>query len=552
MKIIKYILIISLLLASVAMSAENLKVRIDSPVAPVVVGIEASPVSKVTLYRAGDRDCSVEKVCMSFSGTTDCFDIEQVCLYGVNKKGLPDTGRRLSDPVGLVGENAEISCDIDIVSDTTVFWVAVKLKDTVCLDHKVYAKCEKIETSSGRLRVPENGHSPMRAGVAVRKKNQDGVASSRIPGLAAGVDGTLYAVFDARHDSARDLQGNIDIGMHRSSDGGMTWKPLQIVLDMGTWGGLPEKYNGVSDACILVDKVSGDILVAGLWMHGLLDKNGNWIDGLNENSTEWEHQWKSKGSQPGHSLKQTCQFLITRSSDGGETWSFPDNITLDTKPEQWWLYAPAPGHGITMSDGTLVFPTQGRDAEGRPFSNITYSADHGRTWTASSCAYSDVTECNVVELDSSSLMLNMRDNRNKGNKSVNGRRICVTTDLGKTWQEHHTSRNALVEPTCMGALHRHEYIQDGKKKTMLLFSNPSDTSVRENLTLKASLDMGETWPDRYHIKFDQFRSAGYSSIESVDNDTIGILYESALADLVFIRISLDEILSYKESKPNNQ
>ena len=43
-----------------------------------------------------------------------------------------------------------------------------------------------------------------------------------------------------------------------------------------TWGGLPEKYNGVSDACILVDEKTGDIYVAGLWMHGVLDgKRGN-------------------------------------------------------------------------------------------------------------------------------------------------------------------------------------------------------------------------------------------------------------------------------------
>ncbi len=51
---------------------------------------------------------------------------------------------------------------------------------------------------------------------------------------------------------------------------------------MGEWGGLPQKYNGVSDACILVDKNTGDIYVAGLWMHGLLDKDGKWIEGLNE------------------------------------------------------------------------------------------------------------------------------------------------------------------------------------------------------------------------------------------------------------------------------
>ena len=49
---------------------------------------------------------------------------------------------------------------------------------------------------------------------------------------------------------------------------------------------------------------------------------------------------------------------------------FPDNITAKTKHPEWWLFAPAPGQGITLKDGTLVFPTQGRDEKGLPFSNI--------------------------------------------------------------------------------------------------------------------------------------------------------------------------------------
>ena len=85
------------------------------------------------------------------------------------------------------------------------------------------------------------------------------------------------------YDLTRDLQGNIDIALHRSFDKGLTWQPIQTVLDMGEWGGLPQKFNGVSDACILVDKNTNDIYIAGLWMHGALDDNGKWIEGLNEN-----------------------------------------------------------------------------------------------------------------------------------------------------------------------------------------------------------------------------------------------------------------------------
>ena len=84
-----------------------------------------------------------------------------------------------------------------------------------------------------------------------------------------------------------------------------------------------------------------------------------------------------------------------------------------------------------------MFPTQGRDKKGTPFSNITWSKDNGKTWTASNPAfydekatYGNTTECTVVELKDGSLMLNMRDDRNKvgsevhgAEPSVNGRRI---------------------------------------------------------------------------------------------------------------------------------
>ena len=128
------------------------------------------------------------------------------------------------------------------------------------------------------------------------------------------------------------MQGNIDIALNRSNDGGVTWEPTQIVLDMKEWGGLPEKFNGVSDACILVDENSGTIYVAGLWMHGILDgKSGKWVEGLTKDSTRWIHQWLAKGSQPGLGVKETSQFIITKSTDNGNTWSEPVNITASTK-----------------------------------------------------------------------------------------------------------------------------------------------------------------------------------------------------------------------------
>lgn len=346
------------------------------------------------------------------------------------------------------------------------------------------------------------------ADIALRRGGQDGVHTYRIPGLNCSNAGTLLAIWDNRMDSASDLQGNIDIALCRSLDGGQSWLPMQTVLDMKTWGGLPEKFNGVSDASITVDRVTGRIWVAGLWMHGILDDQGTWVEGLTEDSKNWVHQWIKRGSQAGLRPQETSQFLLTSSDDDGETWSAPINITEKTKQPEWWLFAPAPGAGITLSDGTLVLPTQWRDEKGVPFSNITYSKDRGQTWIASNPACSDTTECAVVELPDGRLMLNMRDNRNRTEKGENnGRAVYTTADLGQTWQRHESSHKSLIEPVCMASLHRHDY----KGQSILLFCNPHTKKGRHSMTLQYSLDDGQTW--HIALLLDKGHS-GYSCITS--------------------------------------
>lgn len=376
--------------------------------------------------------------------------------------------------------------------------------------------------------------SAQRPYTVVRQPGQDGVHTCRIPGLATTPKGTLLAIYDARYESSRDLQGRMAIGLSRSTDRGKTWEPMRTVLDMGRWGGLPAKYNGVSDACILVDSASGKIYVAGLWMHGLLDDEGKWIEGLTEDSTRWQHQWVGRGSQPGTSPYRTCQFLLAESSDDGRTWSAPRNITASVKRPEWWLFAPAPGRGIVTRDGILVFPTQGRDSAGIPFSGIMYSTDRGRTWHASAPAASQTTECAVAELGDGRLMLNMRNNRRTG------RVVCTTADLGESWQVHPTSEKALVEPVCMASLHRHVYTEKGTARSVLLFCNPASATERRNMTLRVSRNDGTSWSRG--ILLDSTLSFGYSCITSLDQHTIGVLYESGGSRIVFQTIGLDELL----------
>jgi sialidase-1 len=184
-------------------------------------------------------------------------------------------------------------------------------------------------------------------------------------------------------------------------------------------------------------------------------------------------------------------------------------------------------------------PTGGRDAKGLPFSNITSSKDGGETWTVSKPASDDTTESAVAALSDGSLLLNTRDNRNRKNKGdTNGRAMSQTSDLGATWTKHSADHGALPEPVCMASMISHT-LKDGRH--LLLFSNPRDKHARKNITIQASLDDGKTWPERHHVLLDSGKGRGYSSLVLIDDETIGILYESSIADMVFQAVPLSDL-----------
>ena len=510
---------------------------------PILIHKEACLLLQFDLKVTNQEKYTIEKIAINFSGTSNPGDIKNVKLIYVGE----NQGSSLNRQFGEIMPGApflEFTDELLITKSTASFQLFVSLKSNTDLLHRINANCESIVTDKGTVVSDNSNKNGLRVGLALRQHQDDNVHTYRIPGLATTTNGTLLATYDVRRDSGRDLQGDIDIGVSRSTDGGNNWEPMKIALDRGTWGNLPEKFNGISDACILVDDNSNTIFIAGLWMYGVLDDEGKWIENLTEDSTSWNHQWRGKASQPGFNVKQTCQFLITKSTDDGETWSEPKNITSMCKKEEWWLWAPAPGHGITLTDGTLVFPTQGRDENGTSFSNITWSKDGGETWHTSNPASIGTTENMIVQLSDGAIMLNARDNKNRGNLTdENGRNIHTSNDLGQTWMEHPTSHNALIEPTCMASIHRHFYTDNGKKKSLLVFSNPNSKNSRDHITIKLSFDDGMTWPEKYWTLLDAKKSRGYSCITSIDQDNIGILYEGSQANMVFQKIALDELLN---------
>ncbi|ACU04418.1 MULTISPECIES: sialidase family protein [Pedobacter] len=549
MKAIKRILNISILccLLPVITVAQASQATQKKYKIPVLKGRANNPVLRIKIEL--NEAAELQQIDILTKGTLRLNDIQDVkllasgtdsALFKAEKAGMLRLFAAANAPLK---EKTSLTGNLPLQKGINYLWLTLSLKATANAASFLNINATLVRLNKDSLKITPDNYAN-RLGIALRQHNQDQVHTYRIPGLATANDGTLLGIYDVRRDSGRDLQGNIDIGLSRSLDKGKTWQPMQIVMDMGTWGNLPEKFNGVSDANILVDKKTGHIFIAGLWMYGVINEQGKWLEGLTEQSKDWNHQWKTKGSQPGFEPKQTAQFLIVKSTDHGKTWSKPVNLTKMCKQEDWWLWAPAPGQGITMKNGTLVFPTQGRNASGKAFSNLTYSSDGGHTWKTSRAATQEsTTENMVVELTDGTLMLNMRSNANsKDTSSTNGRAIAITNNMGQDWTLHPTSHQALPEPTCMASIIRHDFVQNGKKRSVLLFSNPDAKTARKNMTIKVSYDDGKTWSSDKKILLDEEKSRGYSCLTSIDNNTIGILYEGSQADMVFQTIKLDELL----------
>lgn len=336
----------------------------------------------------------------------------------------------------------------------------------------------------------------------------------RIPSVIHTMKGTLLAFCEGRK-SGRGDAGNIDLVMKRSSDGGKTWSDNTVLWNDGT--------NTCGNPCPVVDESTGTIWL--LLTHNLgSDHEPDIIKGNAESTrTVW----------------------VSHSSDDGETWTSPAEITGTTKKPDWGWYATGPGVGIQIKHGPhkgrLVIPCDHSysDPKGKlqgggfEFgSHSIHSDDHGKTWQLGGTIRPKANECQVAELDDGkgSLLMNMRSYFGRKRRTHS-----VSHDGGENWSAP-VDAPQLIEPVCQASLLRFSWKTD-RTPGVLLFSNPASEKGRVNMTIRASFDDGATWPADYVM---HAGPAAYSCLVALPDNAFGCLYEagqkSAYESIVFHRL----------------
>lgn len=488
----------------------DVQVTAYSVEAPLIKGLARNAALRIRIYAPAGRP-SVQTRSLSLSLNREgVAAIEKLEVLGTGSEPQFEEHKVLANRT-LIAQDMELPLATTLQPGLNYLWVSATLKASADMDHAVHLQATALTDDQGKQHgIVNNEVQPKRIAIAVRKAWDDSVHTYRIPGIITTGKGTLIAVYDIRYKHSGDLPANIDVGMSRSTDGGRTWEPMRIIMDMGA----PHENNGVGDPSVLYDPVTQKIWVSALWSKG---------------------NRSIAGSKPGLSPDETGQFVVVSSADDGVNWTQPQSITPQVKNPAWKLFFPGPGNGIALQNGTLVFPAQYWDAAHLPHSTLVYSTDHGASWKSGIGAKSNTTESQLVETVPGTVMLNMRDNRGSY------RSVATTKDLGATWTEHPTSYSALPDPVCMASIIKAPVKVDGKLQDVLFFSNVASKNAREHMTVKASLDLGESWQPQHQLMVDERKSYGYSALTRIDEQTVGLLYEG-VRDLYFIRIPVKDII----------
>ncbi|BCW34536.1 hypothetical protein StoSoilA2_05920 [Arthrobacter sp. StoSoilA2] len=341
----------------------------------------------------------------------------------------------------------------------------------------------------------------------------------RIPALTYLGNNVVLAAWDGRPGSAADAPNPNSIVQRRSTDGGQTWGPVQVIAAGHVADASGPKY-GYSDPSYIYDAEAGKVFAFFVYSKD---------QGFG-------------GSQFGNddADRTVISSAVIESSDGGVTWSQPRLITNVTKPGTSKSNPVAgdvrsnfasSGEGIQLKygphKGRLIQQYAGdvRQADGtnKIQAYSVYSDDHGVTWHKGANVGDRMDENKTVELSDGRVLLNSRDNANQGY-----RKVAISTDGGATYGPV-TQETELPDPANNGAIARmfpnaEQGSADARK---LIFTNANSKTGRENVSARVSCDDGATWPG---VRTIRSGFSAYSTVTLVEDGKFGVLYEGNYTD----------------------
>lgn len=220
--------------------------------------------------------------------------------------------------------------------------------------------------------------------------------------------------------------------------------------------------------------------------------------------------------------------LQLTSQDEGVTWTPPVPLAVDLGPFDGILNGPGSGLLLTLPPyakrvltcGTTIY----HDHPVAPMPRggaVTFSDDGGASWVISQVwtavpGGATPAECQMAELRNGSVLATLRDEQHPRPPCF-CRMTSRSDDGGLTWSPL-AFVPSLVEPVCSAGM-----LQTAAG---LFFSNPASTTARVNITVRKSLDGGNTWPQSLLVQTPS--SAGYSTLVPIGDaaaGNVGIVFE---------------------------
>ncbi|MET7777767.1 sialidase family protein [Streptomyces mirabilis] len=340
--------------------------------------------------------------------------------------------------------------------------------------------------------------------VLFRASQDPGYACFRIPAVVRSTHGTLLAFAEGRVHDCGDA-GDIDIVVKRSTDGGRTWGPLQVVNEgAGDTHGNPAP---------IVDRETGRIVLAETYNTGRTDGRGCDVP---------------CGRTP----------HLQYSDDDGLSWSAPRDLSAEILPPNWnsW-YATGPVHGIQLTRGRhagrLVFGVNTETWNGsRVTANnaaLVTSDDGGDHWRIGASDSWPIADDGTFRQKPSELTLTERGDgsvlvsgREQDGTDLGHRTQTVSRDGGDSFTAPFRDLPGLYAPQVQGSV-----LRLGDR---ILLACPGDPDRRRTMMIRSSYDGGRTWDsvDRGTVVTTDW--SGYSDLVGIGGGAVGLLYEGGAVD----------------------